>query len=217
MLTAPIEHDPLPALVLASNSPRRAALLREFGYTFRILAPTIDEPDAHTWDVPPAHIAEALSFFKARSVVEAVGDGLIVAADTVAVVDGAVFGKPVDRADAQRILGQLVGTTHHVITGVTLLDAATARRDIRHATTAVTMRAVPKHEVEAYLDSGAWENKAGAYGIQDHGDRFVERVDGSFTNVVGLPMELLANMLADWGRAGRRMCERASGTAVADT
>ncbi len=110
-----------------------------------------------------------------------------------------MFGKPLDRDDARTILSNLSGTTHRVITAVTLLDATTGRRLIRHDSTAVTMKPLSDNQLEAYLDTGAWAGKAGAYGIQDRGDAFVESIDGSFTNVVGLPMELLGRMLADWG------------------
>jgi len=111
----------------------------------------------------------------------------------------AIFGKPRDRADAKRILSAIAGTTHEVITGVTLLDAASGARQIEHDVTRVTMRRLGDDEIEAYLDTGAWQGKAGAYGIQDRGDAFVERIDGSFTNVVGFPMELIERMLQTWG------------------
>jgi len=176
--------------------------MREHGYRFEVARPTVEEPAHCGAGVPPAHVAEALSYFKARSVAQALPEGLIVAADTVAAVGGEVFGKPADRDDARSILTRLSGTAHDVITGVTLLDAATGRRDIRHDVTRIVMRPLGDDEMEAYLDSGQWQGKAGAYGIQDHGDRFVERIEGSFTNVVGLPMELLAIMLAGFEKAG---------------
>ena len=118
--------------------------------------------------------------------------------DTIAALDGCVFGKPADRADAKHILNRLAGTTHEVITGVTLLDAVTGTRQIEHDVTRVTMKALSDDEIEAYLDTGAWEGKAGAYGIQDKGDAFVTRIEGSFSNVVGFPMELISAMLARW-------------------
>lgn len=210
------EHDKKPKeparLILASASPRRAALMRERGYEFEVLVPPLDEPTANwqsakmpTRNAAPKRFAEALSYFKARSVASEVQRGLILAGDTVVALGGQLFGKPVDRDDARAILSAITGTTHEVITGVTLLDAASAdwhsasgRRMIRHDLTAVTMRAMSEREMEEYLDSGAWEGKAGAYGIQDRGDAFVTRIEGSFTNVVGLPMELLAEMLAEW-------------------
>ncbi len=172
--------------------------MRDHGYACTVVRPTVEEPVETAPRVPPAQHAEALSYFKARSVAPEITDGLIVAADTVAGVRGRVFGKPVSRQNAGNILQALAGTTHEVITGVTLLDASTLRRDIRHAVTTVAMRPLSDEEIESYLDTGEWVGKAGAYGIQGHGDRFVERIEGSFTNVVGLPMELLACMMKDW-------------------
>ncbi|MEK7732222.1 MAG: Maf family protein, partial [Planctomycetota bacterium] len=134
------------------------------------------------------------------SVAGLAGDGWVLAADTIAALGGRVFGKPADRDDARRILKSLSGTTHQVITGVTLLDASSGVRLIRHDSTNVIMRRLTDSEIEDYLDSGAWEGKAGAYGIQDKGDAFVERIEGSFTNVVGLPMELVARMLDEFAR-----------------
>lgn len=188
----------LPRLILASASPRRAELLREHGYRFRVVPSPLPEPESLGLDQTPAALAAELSAFKAEAVARVVQEGLILAADTVAAIGDRVFGKPADRDDARRILGSLAGTSHHVITGLTLLDAATGRCATRADTTVVVMRRLSEAEMEGYLDTGAWEGKAGAYGIQDYGDAFVERVEGSFTNVVGLPMELLAEMLTSW-------------------
>ena len=186
-------------LILASASPRRSELLTQAGYTIEVVRPPFDEPDEMGPAVPAEAQAEALSYFKARSVANTITDGLIIAADTVVGLDRAVYGKPRDADDARRILRALAGTTHQVISGLTLLEAKTRRRMIGHDTTVVTMRSLSPKSVESYLASGAWQGKAGAYGIQASGDAFIERIDGSFTNVVGLPMELLARMLTDWG------------------
>lgn len=186
-------------LILASASPRRAELLRQNGYTFEVYLPPYAEPEPQGPRLSPYQHAEALSYFKARGVAQAVGVGLVLAADTIVAYDGRIFGKPADAEDARSILLTLTGTTHEVITGVTLLDAADGQRSIRHDVTRVTMRPMPPLAMDRYIASGAWENKAGAYGIQDHGDAFVERIEGSFSNVVGLPMELLAQMLDDFG------------------
>ena len=188
-----------PRLILASASPRRAALLRELGYDFEVVVSAHKEPETPVDPLSPAAVAEALSYYKARSVALVRPTGLILAGDTVVTYFGRLFGKPVDRADARRIIQTLAGTTHHVITGVTLLDPATSRRAIRHDVTAVTMRPMSEDEVEGYLATGAWEGKAGAYGIQDEADAFVTQVDGSFSNVVGFPLELIGAMLAKWG------------------
>ncbi len=191
--------NPEPQLILASSSPRRRQLMQEAGYTFTVVEPAVQEPERMGADVPPTHQAEALSYFKARSIAAIQEAGLVIGADTVVACEGLVWGKPLDLEDARRTLHALVGRRQDVITGVTLLDASSGRRMISHDTTVVSMRDLPEETIEAYLLTGDWAGKAGAYGIQDRGDAFIERVDGSFTNVVGLPMELLATMLIEWG------------------
>ena len=185
-------------LVLASASPRRAQLLREAGYRFQVVSPPIPEPHSPRPGVSPAEEAEALSYFKARSVADVLEGGLILAADTIVVHGDKLFGKPGEEAEARCILMGLMGTTHRVITGITLLDAANERRVISHDVAQVTMRQLSPDELDTYLAGGAWRGKAGAYGIQDRDDPFVKSIQGSFSNVVGLPMELLGRMLADW-------------------
>ena len=187
-------------LILASASPRRAELLREHGYEFEIIRSPLPEPVEFARELSSVERAEASSDFKAQSVAKLVAVGWILAADTIASLSGHVFGKPVDRDDARRILQSLSGTTHQVITGVTLLDASDGSTLTHHDSTDVTMRRLMEREIEDYLDSGVWGGKAGAYGIQDQGDAFVERIDGSFTNVVGLPMELVKRMLDEFAR-----------------
>lgn len=173
--------------------------MRTHGYRFDVVPPPISEPAHGMPDVPASGQAEALAYFKARSVGAALDTGVIVGADTIVAAGATVLGKPHDRDDARAILNTLAGTTHDVVTGVALLDAATGRRLIQHDTTTVTMHPMTDAQIQIYLDTDAWRGKAGAYGIQDHGDAFVARIDGSFTNVVGLPMELLGRMLAEWG------------------
>ncbi len=198
------QQESIRPIVLASQSPRRAALLREAGIAFETVLPRHDEPEPADWPFTPAEFAESASYFKARSVADDHPERVILAADTVVAHDGRLFGKPTDRDDARRILDAITGTTHEVITGVTLHDAARARRLIRHATTRITMRRMSPAELDAYLDTGEWQGKAGAYGIQDHADAFVERIEGSFSNVVGLPMELVSEMLTAIGFGGER-------------
>lgn len=191
-------------LILASVSPRRASLLREHGYVFDVVEPPLDEPDHLADRASPVQRAEALSYFKARSVASLVESGTILAGDTIVSLRDQIFGKPIDREDAKRILSSLSGTTHQVITAVTLLDAATGKRLIRHDATAVTMKRLSEVEIETYLDTGAWVGKAGAYGIQDRADAFITSTQGSFSNVVGLPMALVAEMLTEWGLSVQR-------------
>ena len=186
-------------LVLASASPRRASLLTSYGYVFDVLHPPIDEPDNMGLTVPTASQAEALSYVKARSVQPLGDDGIIIGADTIAVSVTRTYGKPVARDDPTATLHTPARTTHQVLTVVTRLTAGPEPRVTQHDATAVTMRPMTDAQIEEYLDGNAWVGKAGAYGIQDHGDTFVERIHGSYTNSVGLPMELLGRMLAEWG------------------
>lgn len=185
-------------LVLASASPRRAELLRAAGYRFDVVRPALDEPPlgghAH-----PACLAESIAHYKARCVADTLDEGIVLGGDTVVAVGDQLFGKPAHREDAGRILRALAGTAHQVITGVALIDAGGGCRSIAHAVTTVHMRSLSEAEVEEYLRSGEWAGKAGAYGIQDYGDRFVSRIEGSFSNVVGLPMELVADLLREFG------------------
>lgn len=184
-----------PSLILASASPRRAELLRDAGYPVRVVVPPYDEPVDPRGDESPIDFARRLALEKAESVRSVVEQGIILGGDTIGVLSGRIFGKPVDRDDARRIITSLAGTTHEVITALALVDAASGRSLADHDVTHVTMKRLTDGEVEAYLDSGAWRGKAGAYGIQDEGDRFVSRIAGSFSNVVGLPLELLERML----------------------
>ncbi len=186
-------------LVLASTSERRRALLEAAGYHFRVAEPLFEEPPTPQHAFSPAGHAESLAFFKASSISHLYTDGVILGADTIAVIGNELIGKPADRDDARRILQRLAATTHSVITGVALLRPSTGRRMLRHDVTQLRVRPLSASAIEAYLDTGAWQGKAGAYGIQDQDDPFVERIEGSFSNVVGLPMELLAKMLVDFG------------------
>lgn len=185
-------------LILASQSPRRAALLREAGIPFEAVSPRYDEPSIEDWQGCPAALAESLSYYKAASLAEDYPDRVILGADTAVALNNRIYGKPRDAADARRILSDLLGTTQDVITGVTLLHPATGRRMIRHDVTKVTMRPMTPEELDAYIAGGDWEGKAGAYGIQDTADQFVTRVEGSWSNVVGLPVELVEEMLNEF-------------------
>lgn len=182
------------SLVLASSSPRRAELLREAGYRFRIVHPPFAEPEVPPPHVDPTAYCESLAYYKARSIEDSNPEDTILAADTITVIDGEIFGKPVDRNDARRILRRLAGTCHRVITGVAVLHPETDLRLMGHSVSVIHMRPLSDEMLESYLDTGQWEDKAGAYGIQDHGDAFVESYDGSFSNIVGLPMELVRDL-----------------------
>ncbi len=202
METCALTNTDRPRLILASTSPRRISLMHQHGYTFEVLAPPDEEPGSPAESTSPQEHAEAVSLFKARSVANianGIANGWILAGDTVVALGDRIFGKPADRDDARRILQTLQGTTQQVITGVTLLDTATQNQLVRSESTSVVMKPMSAAEIESYLDTNAWVGKAGAYGIQDEGDGFIERIEGSFTNVVGFPMDLVANLLSEWG------------------
>ena len=171
-------------------------------------APPIDDRAVSHLESPEA-LAESLAYLKAASTVQAHGlrKGLVLGADTVVVLKDKIIGKPADEADAQRILSELSGSEHRVVTGLALVDAATGRRLLDHETTHIRMRRMTPAEIQAYVASGEGLGKAGAYALQETGDRYVERIDGSRTNVVGLPMELLERMLKAAGYDPNDLCD----------
>lgn len=186
----------MPRLILASQSLHRLELLRSAGYDVEAIPANIDEPDPLAFgelDVGLIHIArlKALAVFR-RGV-----SGLIFAADTVGVAGGKVFGKPADRADALRMLRAISGTVHEVRTGWCLLRTSDQRQISGVETTTITMREWTSDEFAAYLDSGQWIGKSGAYGLELPDDRFVAHIGGSASNVVGVPLERLSQALAD--------------------
>ena len=181
-------------LVLASASPRRQQLLREAGYDFAVFPADIDE-DVYP-SLMPIELARHLSFEKAKSVAGRFPNDVVLAADTVVAFGDRAMSKPEEAEDARRMLTLLSGTTHIVITGVTVMQKESEVRQTGVAMSAVRMRAMSKLEIDAYVASGQWEGKAGGYGIQDQ-DPFVTKMTGSHTNVVGLPMELVEKMLAE--------------------
>jgi len=186
--------------VLASASSRRKELLASAGVAFQVVPPPIAEPVDELHLASPAQQAEALAFFKARTVSEMCPGSWVLAADTLVALEGRILGKAANEADARDMLQQLSGSRHAVITGVALLSPA-GERLIASEATYVTMRKMSDAEIDEYIGSGEWVDKAGAYAIQETADRFVEGIDGSFTNVVGLPMELVGQMLKRVGHA----------------
>ncbi len=180
-------------VILASTSERRRRLMEEAGYDFEVRAPGLAEDDLRA--AGPRALAESLAYAKARAAAERLDRGLVVGADTIVALGGDVLGKPADEADARRILGRLSGSTHEVITGLCVLNARRGERLIGADVTRVTLKRLTAGELDDYVRSGEGLGKAGAYAIQENGDRFVARLDGSFTNVVGLPMPMLADFL----------------------
>jgi septum formation protein len=175
------------ALLLASRSPRRAELLRTLGVAFRVIDVEVDET-TRVGEAPVDYVRR-LARDKARAGQAVAGDASlpVLAADTTVVLDGAILGKPLDDADARAMLARLAGRTHEVLTGVAVIDARGWLDDAVVATR-VSFRALSPAEIAAYVASGEPADKAGAYGIQGLGGALVERIDGSYSNVVGLPL-----------------------------
>jgi len=192
--TAPGE----PRLVLASTSPRRSALLTEAGIPFDAVAPR-DVAEDFPADEPPRATVTRHAQAKARSVAAAYPGRLVLGADTIVVLEGAVFGKPADEDEARAMLAFLQGRTHTVFTGLAVVDATKGAELVDAEATDVTMRALDAEEITAYVATGEPLDKAGAYAIQGRGALLVERVDGDYFNVVGLPLYLLSKMLASFG------------------
>lgn len=182
---------PLP-LVLASQSPRRQALLRHVGFTFSVVIPDVDE-DAVSTLMPPSEYVATLATVKARRGAElALERSIVIGSDTTVVLDGMVLNKPADAADAVRMLGMLSGRTHTVYTGIALVDSQSNECSASVRATDVTFRELDAMEIQAYVNTGSPLDKAGAYGIQDDfGAVFVSKVEGCYYTIVGLPLELL--------------------------
>ena len=181
-------------LILASASPRRAELLRAAGIEFDVIPADVNEA-MDPADHPDAY-ARRVAQLKAETVVSLAPGRPVLAADTIVVVDGEVLGKPADAADARRMLGLLSGRTHVVLTAVCLVDPAaewvSAQTDV--VQTSVEFAPLSRSEIAWYVASGETTDKAGAYAIQGLASRFVTRIDGSYSNVVGLPVATVYNM-----------------------
>jgi septum formation protein len=184
-----------PRLVLASGSPRRAALLARLGWTPEVRPADLDETPAAGEDSTALVVRLARS--KAQAVARGRADEVVLAADTEVVHDGRVLGKPADDVQAAAMLRALSGRTHHVLTGLAGVRGTTVRTDL--VVTAVTFRALTATEVTWYLGTGEPSGKAGGYGLQGAGAALVERVDGSDTNVIGLPLTATIDLLRQLG------------------
>ncbi|MGI9518173.1 MAG: Maf family protein [Pirellulaceae bacterium] len=185
-------------LILASGSPRRRQLLAEAGYQFNVAPPDEGAETVPGEQLSARELVAALAFQKAANVAARTESGLVLAADTLAECRGEILGKPHDRADARRILEQLSGQVHFVHTGVCLWRRPDDHKSTQTVTTELEMARMTDRQIEEYLDSGQWQGKAGAFGYQD-GIDWVTIRKGSASNVVGLPMDELAQMLADAG------------------
>ena len=180
---------PLPMrLTLASASPARRELLAEAGYAFDVLPAHIDEPTGEGVADIRAFV-QNVAWLKAAAVAPRVADGVVLAADTVAWIDGEVIGKPRDEADARRILRRLGGRDHELWTGVCLWRRPDDVQLAWQEMTRLSFHRLTDEELDAYLATRQWANNSGAYAIQGDNDPYVRIVNGSLSNVIGLPME----------------------------
>jgi septum formation protein len=184
---------PVSPLLLASTSPQRRAILEQLGIPFDVIAPDYvehDPPDADAQQLVRGHARG-----KARSVAAHADGRPVLGVDTTVVLDGRIYAKAADAADAEQTLAELSGKTHAVMSGLCLLTPDW--EVVEAAATLVSFRTLTPREVRAYVASGEWEGRAGAYAIQGRGASLVERVDGDYHNVVGLPVSLLVRLLAE--------------------
>jgi septum formation protein len=188
-----VSHPPAPPLLLASTSPRRRDILEQLGIPFDVVAPEYEEHDAPGTN--PVELVREHARGKARSVAAQAGDRPVLGVDTDVLLDGRVYGKAADAAEAERMLEELAGRTHEVVSGLCLLTPAW--EELHHQITRVTFRELTPRDLATYVASGEWEGRAGAYAIQGLGAALVERIDGDYLNVVGLPAALLVRLLAD--------------------
>ena len=182
-------------LILASGSPRRAELLAAAGYDFRVELPDDAAEDPPTPDETAEHAVRRLAFQKAADVAGRLTDGWLLAADTLGCCDGTLLGKPRDEADAERMLRLLRGRTHRVLTGICLWDIAGRRMVLDDVCTELEMALLDDHTIAEHLRSMRWQGKAGGFGYQDGNDWLRVLPGGSESNVVGLPMERLAEVI----------------------
>jgi len=184
-------------LVLASASPRRAALLRMLGLEFTTHVTSIDEtPGAGE---APADVAPRLARAKALAVPRPPSPALVIAADTIVVIDGAILNKPADEAEARRFVGRLAGATHEVITALAVRACPEESIACESAVSRVTFAPMTADEIAWYAGTGEGRDKAGAYALQGIGALFVAGIEGSYTNVIGLPLDRLYPHLVHWG------------------
>ena len=186
-----VVREPARQIILASRSPRRAELLAAAGISFEVLAADIDETP-HANEAPAAYV-ERLAIQKARAVFALRPDAHVLGADTTVTIDGEILGKPEDQADALRMLRMLTGRVHDVHTGVALVSAQGVESAVE--TTRVWFDAMTDEDISWYVATGEPVDRAGAYAIQGFASRFIPRIEGSYSNVVGLPVALVSSIL----------------------
>ena len=188
----------LPLIILASSSPRRAEMLRQAGIDFKVVPS--DASEIHREQLTAREVSQINAYRKARAVAKKFPDALVLGADTVVSLENELFGKPSTLEAAYEMLEKLQGRTHVVVTGICLLHLRTHHQRIFAESTAVTFRTLDAVKIRRYLTQVNPLDKAGAYAIQEEGEQIVEKVSGSYTNIVGLPLERLRSELQAWGK-----------------
>ncbi|HVK61511.1 MAG TPA: Maf family protein [Bdellovibrionales bacterium] len=191
-----------PRLVLASQSPRRRELLAKAGFEFTHTSLQISEIPDENLNLPDQ--VRGLASDKADAWLDTVKPSeregiLLLTADTVVILDGKILGKPKDQKENREFLERLSGHFHEVITAVCLVEGSTGKKIVAHETSTIYFRKLNAIEVEAYVTSGDGLDKAGGYGIQGEAGKFVEKLEGPFDNVMGLPVELIEQLLRENG------------------
>ena len=184
---------PAPPLLLASRSPQRRAILEQLGIPFEAVAPRYEERTSPGSD--PVTEVQRRAHGKARSVAGLAYGRPVVGVDTEVVLDGRIYGKPANASQAEAMLEALSGKTHEVVSGLCLVSPAW--EEICHEATRVSFRGLTPRELAAYVASGEWRERAGGYAIQGRGAALVERIEGDYLNVVGLPGAMLVRLLAE--------------------
>jgi len=181
-------------IILASASPRRKQLLAEAGYKFTVVVSQIDESIFSTENIAPVEYAKQLAFAKANDVAEKCPDSIVIGADTVVDFEGQIIGKPRDARHAEEITRMLFSKPHKVITGLALICRSRNLKVVEAETTVVCPKKLTDAQIAEHIKSGVWCDKAGAYAIKENDDPFVDHIEGSMTNVMGMPMELFKRL-----------------------
>jgi septum formation protein len=187
------DAPPAAPLLLASTSPQRKAILEQLGIPFDVIAPRYEEETPERADA--VGIVREHATEKARSVANGAGERPVLGVDTAVVLDGRIFGKPSNAAEAEKMLERLSGRTHVVVSGLCLLTPGW--EEVEHEATRVMFRELTPRDLAAYVAGGEWEGRAGAYAIQGRGAALVRCIEGDYLNVVGLPAALLVRLLAE--------------------
>lgn len=184
-------------IILASQSPRRKALLKQIGLNFEVIVSNFEEKIEY--GLKPNELAEKFSLQKAKDVAKKQKNAIVIAADTFVVLNNEILGKPETPENARRMLKKLSGKAHIVITGFTIIDTKTGKTKTRSLETKVFIKKLTKEEIDEYIKTGEPLDKAGAYAAQELGGLFVEKIEGDFFNLVGLPIFDLAKELKNFG------------------